>query len=78
MNYVNTDISKNNITADIADSIASVIGRILLVLKKSTTVLAKKAPTVITEPADYYAKSPKRSTHAVSIERELKAQGNLW
>ena len=78
MNYVNTDIRKNNLAAEIVESVSATLGRVTSAISKSTEVSDKRASKVIINAADYYAKAPKKSTPTARIDREFNAQGNAW
>jgi len=79
MNYINADLRKNNLSADVADTIANTSTSIKSGLENALRSLFEpKAKPRIYKVSDYYAKAPVRSTVSNSIERELAAKGNAW
>lgn len=79
MNYINADLRKNNLPAEVADSLAKAVSVInAMFFKTQPNVLATKKQPPILDANEYYQKAPVRRSAAVSIERELIAGGSAW
>jgi|GEM_PF-2241585 len=79
MNYINADLRKNNLSADVADTVDNTVSQLKsgLVLVLKTLTQSKAQPRINTQ-REYYAQAPVRTSGSVTIERELAANGNAW
>ncbi|MCJ8298389.1 MAG: hypothetical protein MJK13_05545 [Pseudomonadales bacterium] len=78
MTYINVDLRLNNLTAAFNETLHDLFNSFKLADKKTAISRREENVKAITDSADYYAKAPKRGSALVSIDRELKAQGNAW
>ncbi|NQZ33557.1 MAG: hypothetical protein HRU06_20000 [Oceanospirillaceae bacterium] len=79
MNYINADLRKNNLSAEVADSIAHAVSGIKsMLLSAQENMKTSNKKLHIIDAKEYYQKAPVRTSVSVSIERELIAGGNAW
>ena len=79
MNYINAELRKNNLSANLADTIAYTASSIKSVLAHAVSAMVEpKTKPKINTVSDYYANAPKRANAFTSIDRELAAKGNAW
>ena len=80
MNYINAELRKDNVSAEVAACITTAVTGIKLnFLATFISEQVKTAPTIIVDTQEYYRKAPLRTTAvSVNIERLLIASGNSW
>lgn len=80
MNYINAELRKDNVSAEIAERITTAVTGIKLnFLGAFIREQVKTAPAIIVDTQEYYRKAPLRTTAvSVNIERLLIASGNSW
>jgi len=78
MTFINVDLRLNNLTAAFNATLDDLLNSFNLSDTKAVASNSKEYAETINNSEDYYTKAPKRGSESVSIERELKAQGNAW
>ena len=78
MTSINIDLRLNNLTVAFTETLHDFFNSFKLSEISTVSIASNENAKVITDSADYYAKAPKRGSASISIDRELKAQGNAW
>ncbi|NRA22387.1 MAG: hypothetical protein HRU05_18095 [Oceanospirillaceae bacterium] len=80
MSYINAELRKDNVSAEVVERIITAVTGIKLnFLGAFVSEQVKTVPAIIVDTQEYYRKAPLRTTAvSINIERSLIASGNSW